>query len=481
MKIKSLIRKYNGMSVQMRATIWFVLCSFIQRGISFIVTPIFTRIMSVSEFGQFNEFLSWQSILTVIVTLNLPWGVFEQGLVKFEDYKDQFTSAIEGLLLFLVIIWILIYLPFQEYFNSLFSLSSNQMLALFILMWTSSIFSFWSATERLDYNYIRIVVLTVIVSVLKPLLGIIFVLTYDKAVDARIWSIVLVEAVCYIGLFFEHVKKGGVLISRKIWKYALKFNIVLIPHYLSQTVLNSSDKIMIGKMVGSDASGIYSLAYSLSLILTVLNTSLLQALNPLIYRKIKEEKFNEIAKYTLPSLLMVGCLNMLLMLLAPEVISIFAPSSYSEAVWIIPPVSMSVFFMYMYSLFATFEFYYEKTKFMSLATTIGAILNVFLNYIFIGWFGYIAAGYTTLVCYILYAICHYMVMRYNCLKNKYQVYNLHTLLLLSFFFISVSTVILLSYISPLLRYMMIIMTIVLLLIFRNKIYSLCRDLIILKK
>lgn len=39
-------------------------------------------------------------------------------------------------------------------------------------------------------------------------------------------------------------------------------------------------------------------------------------------------------------------------------------------------------------------------------SVLGAILNVFLNYILIPKFGYIAAGYTTLVCYILFAVGH---------------------------------------------------------------------------
>ena len=50
----------------------------------------------------------------------------------------------------------------------------------------------------------------------------------------------------------------------------------------------------------------------------------------------------------------------------------FAPESYIDAIWVIPPIAMSVYFMFAYDLFAKFEFYYEKTKLISFATVMGA-------------------------------------------------------------------------------------------------------------
>ena len=46
--------------------------------------------------------------------------------------------------------------------------------------------------------------------------------------------------------------------------------------------------------------------------------------------------------------------------------------------------------MYSYDLFAKLAFYYEKTGFVMIASVVGAALNVLLNYIFIGKYGYIA-------------------------------------------------------------------------------------------
>lgn len=76
-----------------------------------------------------------------------------------------------------------------------------------------------------------------------------------------------------------------------------------------------------------------------------------------------------------------------------------------------PPVACAVFFKFLYPLFSNVEFYYEKTGFVMVASCIGAVANIILNYIFIPIFGYLAAGYTTLFCYILYSFAHYVFQR----------------------------------------------------------------------
>lgn len=106
---------------------------------------------------------------------------------------------------------------------------------------------------------------------------------------------------------------------------------------------------------------------------------------------------------------------------------------YHTAIWTIPPVAMSVYFMFCYDLFAKFAFYYEKTKLIMCASVIGAVLNIVLNYIFINAFGYVAAGYTTLVCYVIYSVAHYNLMNIICEKycDKVKPYEFGKLLMIN--------------------------------------------------
>ena len=450
--------KYSVMPREIKASFWFLICAFLQRGISFITTPIFTRLMTTSEYGEFSVFYSWFGIISIITTLNLFFGVYVRGLVIYEEDKNRFTSSMQGLMLTLVIVWTCFYLLFHRYFNNLLHLTTFQMLCMLIVIWTNGVFSFWAAEQRVDLEYRRLAIVSIITSILLPVVQMVLMFTFDDKVNARIIGMALVNVAFYPLLFAKHMLRGHCFFSWEIWKYALTFNIPLIPHYLSQTVLNSADRIMIERMIGTSQAGIYSLAYSISQIMTVFNSAMMQTIEPWLYKKIKNNEASSIKKVAYPAFAVIAIVNLGLIALAPELVAFFAPGEYAEAIWVIPPVAMSVFFSFLYTFFAVFEFYYKKTQYITIATLIGAVLNIILNFIFLKIYGYYAAGYTTLVCFIFYAVFHYLFMRILINKNleNEKVYDVRIILLMSFVFIIAGFALLFTYELPLVRYVSVL-------------------------
>lgn len=213
--MNKILNKYKNLPVQVKASLWFLMCSFLQRGISVITTPIFTRLLSTAEYGQYNVFNSWFSIVNVFVSLGLT-AVYTQGLIKYDNKRDLFSSAIQGLNLSLVIGWTVIYLALHNQINSAFTLTTEQMLLMLVMIWTESTFSLWSAEQRVYYKYKTLVIITIFASLAKPLLGIILVQnSYDK-VTARILGLVLVELVGYSWCFFVQMHQGKKYFSKKI-------------------------------------------------------------------------------------------------------------------------------------------------------------------------------------------------------------------------------------------------------------------------
>lgn len=468
-----LLKVYKKWPIQVRASFWFLMCSFLQKGISVITTPIFTRLLTTVEYGQFSVFNSWMQLVTPIISLNLYSGVYAQGVVKFDQDKNRFSSTLQGLSLTLILVWMLIYMTFHSYINNALSLTTVQILSMFLMIWVSGSFNFWSMNERVDFHYKKLVTLTLAVSIFQPIIGILFVTNSDDKVTARILGMVIVQLIFWLGTFIIQMKKGKVFYSLKYWRYALRFNIPLLPHYLSLTVLSSSDRIMIGQMVGNDKAGIYNLAYSVSLIMTMFNTALLQTIEPWIYKKLKAKKVSDIARVAYPSFIFVAAANILLIMFAPEVISVFAPTKYQEAIWIVPSVALSVYFMFLYSFFATFEFYFEKTYYVAIATLTGAIFNIVMNVLLIRKFGYMAAGYTTLFSYVMFAILHYMFMTKICKQylDNIHPYSLKIIVNISLVTIILSTLSLLTYRSTIIRYILILLLFIIAIIIRRRILN----------
>jgi len=473
-----IIIKYKNLPVQVKASFWFLNCAFLQKGISVITTPVFTRLLNTEEYGNYSIWNSWLGIVTVFVSLNLYYGVYTSGMVRYDNDRKNFVVSLESLNFLLCAIWLVFYLITKRFWNDILSITTNQIVAMLLMIWTTSIFNFWSAKQRVEYKYRSLVVLTLIMSLAKPVLGIILIKASTDKVSARIFGLCVVELLLCVPILIKQIKDYHQIFNTKYWRYALTFNIPLIPHYLSQVVLNSSDRIMIGKMVGSAEAGVYNLAYSISLIMAMFNTALMQTIEPWMYKKLKEGRAKDITIIAYASFAFVALLNLLLILFAPEIVSFFAPKTYQGATWLIPPIAMSVYFMFQYTFFAVVEFYYKETKYISIATVIGALINLISNYIFIKMFGYHAAAFTTLGCYILYTIFHYIFMKKLCRQNLgYEIYNTRLIFWTSIGFLVVGFVCMTLYENSILRYAIIAFFAFLISIFREKIFKIIRTML----
>ncbi|MCR5797886.1 MAG: hypothetical protein K6G63_08250, partial [Eubacterium sp.] len=171
-----------------------------QKAIGSLTTPIFTRLLSPAEYGQFSVFNSWMGVISIFVTLNLSAGIYTQGLIKYDSERDVFSSSLQGVTLTLTMFWGLVYFCFSDFWNQLFQFTSLQMLFMLVLIWLSAVFNFWASEQRVLYKYKTLVAVTMLVAFAQPVVGIIFVLLAEDKVTARIFSAICVEAVCYTGL-----------------------------------------------------------------------------------------------------------------------------------------------------------------------------------------------------------------------------------------------------------------------------------------
>ena len=96
-KLKKLKTKYFSLSVAVRAAVWFTFCNLLQKGITMISMPIFTRLLTTEQYGEFTVYQSWYSIINIIVTFNLSGNLILNGMSKYENRRNEFISSIQTL------------------------------------------------------------------------------------------------------------------------------------------------------------------------------------------------------------------------------------------------------------------------------------------------------------------------------------------------------------------------------------------------
>ena len=406
-----LLKKYREMSVQAKSAIWFAMCSILQKGISFLTVPIFTRLLTPEQFGTYSLYLSWFQILTIFTSLYLYTGVFNNGMTKFEGDRDAYISSMQGLTLTITTVYFITFLAAQGFWSKLLGLESQFLLLMFAELAVTPALQFWSGRQRFENRYKILVAITLAKSIANPALGLLMVTASQDKAGARVASVVITELMFCGSVMLYQFIKGKHFFHKHYWKYALHLAFPLLPHYLSGMILNQGDRIMIDHMVGKSEVAFYSVAYSIGMLVQIVTAAMVNSFSPWMYQRLKAGKYNGI-KDTINKLLLITVVfTTSLSLCGPELVLIFGSKDYAGAVYVIPAVASSVFFIFLYNLLAIPQFYFEKTKYLMISSIAAAAVNIILNYVFIRIYGYIAAGFTTLACYILYSLGHYIVSR----------------------------------------------------------------------
>ncbi len=412
--------KYKHLPVAAKAAIWFTFCNFLLKGISFISGPVFTRLLSEEEYGLASVFHTYESIILIIATWDIQLGAYQRGLYKYKDNIKVFTSSSQLITSFITIICFVVIGIVHVQFTKFTGFDDFLLFLLFIYLIITPSYSSWLVKCRVEYSYKKAVILTVSLSFFNFILPALAIVFIDNTAKVKYGTTLIVSSVfgllIYIKNFMslEFLKDKDRL--REYIKFDLLFSAPLVLHSLSYLVLSSADRVMIQMYVGDKEVAYYSVAYAIANVATIFSTSINQSLIPWIFSKLETKEYKEISLVSSYIIIVLAVAIMSFLLVIPEGMKLLFPANYQEAICCIPPVTSSVFFMFLYSLFVDFEEYFEKTKYVMYISTFCALFNIVTNYFGIRNFGYIACAYTTWISYILFCVGHFYF--YNKVRHK---------------------------------------------------------------
>lgn len=398
---------------------WYTVSNFLLKAVGFITTPVFTRTLSKAQYGEYTNYNAWLSIVAIIVTLEMSSCVV-RGRYDFEEDFDAFLSSIIAFGSVITLGFYLIVNIFMQYFVQILDMKPVYIHLMFLNVMISPALSIMQAKHRILQKYKSFVFVAVGTTVSSTLISLLCVLNMEDKLFGRIFGMTVPLLVVYFGAYILMMARGRCLYKAEYWKYAFAFCIPLVPHLLSNTILGSSDRIMIKHICGTEDAAIYSVAYSCGMIITILFTSLNQAWEPWLFDRINSKDFDSIRHYSKFYLLFFVMLVMGSILVAPELIYIMGGKDYSAAVYAIPPVMTGYGCKFAYTFYVNIEKFEKKTAYISTGTLAAAGLNVVLNLIFIPVFGYIAAAYTTLAGFFALVFFHYIICKKQKLTAMYD-------------------------------------------------------------
>lgn len=417
-----------GKNKAFKAGIGYTIGNYLIKGLSFLTLPLFARIMSVTEYGNYSTYVSYESVLFVIVGLGISYSI-KSARHKWEDKVDEYISS--SLLLILINSLVILFVANVTYplYDEFFSYPLWIVNILICHSLGSAFLTIYNSYVALEFRYRDYLILAILNAIFSVAISVCLILVmpvgmkhFGRILGAALPVIVIA---IYVAIYFS--RKSKMRYSKENWKYALDYGLPMIPHGLSIVILSQFDRIMIKSMVGSEATGMYSFAYNIYMIISITATSLSNVWGPWFFKKKKAQKNIEINKNATRLAVGMMLFTVLVMLVSPELILVLGGVAYREAVYCVLPIIAGGYFAFLYTIPVQVEYYKEKTKWVAVASSGAAILNVILNYLVIPYFGYVGAAYTTLVTYVLYFVFH-LVLAFKFLqKDEKSIFSIRNL------------------------------------------------------
>lgn len=457
--MRKLLSTKRRIPIEAKSAAVYTLSTLFSRGLAIITVPIFTRLMTTSQIGVVNLYNSWYSMISAIATLSLTSGGYVVALKEYENERDRYQSSVLSLTSLIAFLIACIYALAPQLWSSVLGLPNELIILMLIGFLFAPARDFWLARQRYEYKYkLSGLVMTgsALIASALSIAAVIKLRAVNESIvaEGRLFSNYLViygvSAVIWICTFV----RGKTLYNREFWKLSLTLSLPLVGYSVASQILTVSDRMMISQMVGNSAVGIYSTLYTVSSLSLLVWQAVHSSFVPYIFRNIEGDN-NGIKRVSVQLMSFYAAVAVLMTFLAPEIVKILATEEYYEAIYIMPPIAAGVFFTSFANLYSDIVIYYKKTKYVMYPAIIAALTNLVLNYIFIKLYGYMAAAYTTLFSYILFALFQGIWARKICKEHgmrKGTIYNDKFMIVLAIITTLISLSGILFYGNTVLRY-----------------------------
>ena len=375
---------------------------------SLIFIPIITKSFTTAEYGMWAQVNTTIALVPNIANLGLPYTMvrFLSAEKDKEKIKDSFYPMISLTFISTIIICLLFLIFGNTIANALFNGSMQ-------VLYITTAISFFACMNLMLISFFRTFQQMKRYSlflVLQSYIGV-FVSIYLTYAGYNIETVVLGLLTGYVAVFimmaFLIVKYLGIGIGK--WsnlKEQLAFALPTIPSNVSSWVVDSSDKYVIGILIGSVAVGCYSPGYALGSILLMFLSPfavLLPAVLPEHYEKGDIREVDKYLSYSMKYylLLTVPAAVGMSVLSKPLLYIITTPEIALGGYMVTPFVCLGAIFMGMYGITNNIMILEKNTMILGKLWIVVAISNIVLNLLLVPYLNILGAAIATLICYIL--------------------------------------------------------------------------------
>jgi len=446
----------------LKSSIIYLGSNIAEKGISFLLIPIYTYYLLPSDYGILTILQSLIGFLVIFFTLSLNGSAVRfhfdgNKTIKNWNYGNIFSMITISSVVFMIIIFLLKDLIFKMIGN--IPTYPYVYLVLF-LAYSNAIFTLFQQKLQMEQKAFRYAIISFSKLLLSSFFAILFLKYFHFKAEAILMGLAIGGGVILIFNIYSLYKDKLVLnLHKKLIMKNLGYSIYLIPHNLASIMMQFMDRFFIANLMNLAQAGVFSLGSQLSSILSIFTSSLNTAITPGVIKAYNEKNYSYIVNLTniLISITLIPAL--MFSIFSQEIIELIAPKSFYAA-WEVVPSLMFYFVFQMYYFMTSSVLFYEvsATKFVAVATSLSLVFNIVLNYMFITKFGIIGASFATFISIILVNwIVIYIANKYITIDFGHL--RIHIFIIIYFFIANVNFVLEISFIFKIILFLIAIISI----------------------
>lgn len=377
--------------------------------ISFLLLPLYTALLSKSEYGTIDVYSTIVNLLAGIFSLQLEYGLFRfliDAREKEKEESDQYISSAILAVFFsvtiLAVAGVLILLFIESPYKYFLILNT------IVTITTSLSLQIARGIDRTaDYAFGSFVCAS-----LQIVLNVFFIAFIGWRVLGMLMSSFLAHFATTIVLVLKcklysyfNVKT----INKEKLEEIVHYSLPLIPNNLCWWVVNASDRLVISGFLGTAFNGIYTVSCKFpSLFETIANIFILSWNESAAENVNSEDRNLFYSSIMKKSIGFFSTATLIVVSILPLIYPFFVNTSFADSYYQVPILMLGALFHAVSSLYGSIYTAFKKTRGVAKTTFVAAIINISINVVFIKQIGLFAASVSTLISYLVITIIRHL-------------------------------------------------------------------------
>jgi O-antigen/teichoic acid export membrane protein len=394
-----------------------------------LLTPFYTRILGLEQYGIVTELYAWMVLALVILTYGMETTYFRFAGKKApagEVYGTAMISLFSTSVLFILAISLFLkpvsgFLGYEKYPEYI------TMFAWIVAIDAFSAIPFaWLRNNNRPMLFSALKIINVLVTMIIAFFFLWF--APSLAEKGNTWIYKIWDPSFQVGYVFVANLAGSAItlicltpfifrikpvFDGKLLGSMLSYSWPLLVGGMAGSLNEVLDKILLRRLIGGEEGlatvGLYGAGYKVGVLMSLFIQMYRFAAEPFFFEKAGSKDAKETYAVTMKYFVITALILFLGINLYPEAVQVLIGENFRESLKVVPIISMGYLLL---GIFINQSIWYkvdDKTIYGAWITLVGVAVTVAVNVLFVPRFGYIAAAWAHIACYLSMVTVSYFV------------------------------------------------------------------------